>query len=86
VILKRFLAHAAPRVGHGPAISTRRVAMCAHHILEALVAALLVGLGLLDALRGGLTYLLAHARRANPNRDRYWGRLRAGLTLMEVAR
>jgi hypothetical protein len=85
-ILKRFLAHAAQRVGHGPAISTRRVAMCAHHILEALVAALLVGFGLLNALRGGLTYLLANARRANPNRDRHWGRLRAGLTLMEVAK
>lgn len=85
-ILKRFLAHAAQRVGHGPAISTRRVAMCAHHILEALVAALLVGFGLLNALRGGLTYLLANARRANPNRDRHWGRLRAGLALMEVAK
>jgi hypothetical protein len=85
-ILKRFLAHAAQRVGHGPAIATRRVAMCAHPILEALVAALLVGFGLLNALRDGLTYLLANARRANPNRDRHWGRLRAGLTLMEVAK
>jgi hypothetical protein len=85
-ILKRFLAHAAQRVGHGPAISTRRVAMCAHHILEALVAALLVGFGLLNALRRGLTYLLANAQRANPDRDRHWGRLRAGLALMEVAK
>lgn len=60
--------------------------MCAHHIFEALVAALLVGFGLLSALRGGLTYLLANARRANPNRDRHWGRLRAGLALTEVAK
>jgi hypothetical protein len=82
-ILKRFLAHAAQRVGQGPAISTRRVAMCARHILEALVTALLVGVGL---LRGGLTYLLANARRANPKRDRHWGRLRAGLALIEVAK
>jgi hypothetical protein len=85
-ILKRFLAHAAQRVGQGPAISTRRVAMCARHSLEALVAALLVGTGLLRALRGGLTYFLANARRANPNRDRHWGRLRAGLALAAVAR
>jgi hypothetical protein len=85
-VLKRFLAHAAQRVGQGPAISTRRVAMSARHILEALVAALLRGSGLLRALRGGLTYLLANARRANPNRDRQWGRLRAGLALVEVAK
>jgi len=60
--------------------------MCARHILEALVAALLLGAGLLRALRGGLTYLLADARRADPNRDRHWGRLRAGLALVEVAK
>jgi hypothetical protein len=60
--------------------------MSARHILEALVAALLRGSGLLRALRGGLTYLLANARRANPNRDRQWGRLRAGLALVEVAK
>jgi len=41
-VLKRFLAHAAQRVGR-TAISTRRVAMCAHHILDALVATLLLG-------------------------------------------
>jgi hypothetical protein len=84
-ILKRFLAHAAQRVGHGLAISTRRVAMCARHILEALVAALLVRIGLLRALRRGLAYLLANARRPNVERDRRTGRLRAGLVLMEAA-
>ena len=85
-ILKRFLAHAAQRVGRGIAISTRRVAMCAHHMLEALVTALLIGIGLLGALRRGLAYLLANARRPNVERDRRTGRLRAGLTLMEATK
>lgn len=79
-VLKRFLAHAAQRVG-GTAMSTRRVAMCAHHILDALVAALLLGVGLRRTLRRGLAYLLANARRANPDRDRRTGRLRVGLGL-----
>ena len=78
-ILKRFLAHAAQRVGDGTAISTRRVAMCAHHILTELVRALLRGVGLLVALRRGLAYLLANARRANVPREYRIGRLRPGL-------
>jgi hypothetical protein len=85
-VLKRFLAHAAQRVGQGTAMSTRRVAMCAHHILDALVAALLLGVGLRGTLRRGLAYLLANARRANPDRDRRTGRLRAGLGLAEAAK
>ena len=84
-VLKRFLAHAAQRVGEGTAMSTRRVAMCAHHILDALVAAVLLGVGLRGTLRRGLAYLLANARRANPDRDRRTGRLRAGLGLAEAA-
>ena len=83
-ILKRFLAHAAQRVG-GTARSTRRVAMCAHPILDALVAALRLGVGLRGTLRRGLAYLLANARRANPDRDRRTGRLRAGLRLLQTA-
>ena len=83
-VLKRFLAHAAQRVGGTP-MSTRRVAMCAHHILEAIVAAVLLGVGLRRTLRRGLAYLLANARRANPDRDRRTGRLRAGLGLAEAA-
>jgi hypothetical protein len=82
-VLKRFLAHAAQRVGDGTALSTRRVAMCAHHILDALVTALLLEVGLLGALRRGLAYLLANARRAHPERDRRSGRLRAGLLVVE---
>ena len=80
-VLKRFLAHAAERVGDRTAISTRRVAMCAHHILAAIVAALLIGGGLLGPLRRGLGYLLVNARRSNPERDRRTGRLQAGLRL-----
>ena len=79
-VLKRFLAHAAQRVGGTP-MSTRRVAMCAHHILDALVAALLLGVGLRHTLGRGLAYLLANARRAHPDRDRRTGRLRTGLGL-----
>lgn len=82
-VLKRFLAHAAQRVGGGMAMSTRRVAMCAHRILEQLVTALLIGVGLLRALRRGLVYLLENARRANIQRDRRTGRLRAGLAIVQ---
>ena len=84
-VLKRFLAHAAQRAGSGTAISTRRVAMCAHHLLDDLVAALLIGAGLLRALRRGLLYLLANARRSNPDRDRRTGRLRVGLLIAQAA-
>ena len=77
---------AAQRVGHGLAISTRRVAMCARPLLEALVAALLVWIGLMRALRRGLAYLPANARRPNVERDRRTGRLRAGLVLMDAVK
>ena len=82
-VLKRFLAHAAQRVGKGTAMSTRRVAMCAHHILDELVTALLVGFGLLRTLRRGLAYLLENAKRANVPRERRTGRLRAGLAIVQ---
>ena len=82
---QRFLAHAAQYVGRGAAVSTRRVAMCAWHILEALVRALLQGVGLRGALRRGLAYLLANARRANVPREHRTGRLRAGLELVVPA-
>jgi hypothetical protein len=85
-VLKRFLAHAAQRAGKGAAMSTRRVAMCAHHILDDLVTALLVGVGLLGHLRRGLTYLLANARRANVPRDQRTGRLRTGLTIVPAVK
>jgi hypothetical protein len=83
--LKRFLAHAAQLVG-GVAMSTRRVAMCARHVLGDLVEAVLASVGLLAALRRGLAYLLDNARRANPKRDRQIGRQRAGLHVVGVRR
>jgi Transposase DDE domain len=81
--LKRFLGHAAQLVG-GVAMSTRRVAMCARHVLGSLVEALLASVGLLAALRRALVYLLDNARRANPKRDRRIGRQRAGLRVVGV--
>ena len=81
-MLKRFLAHAAQRVGSGTAISTRRVAMCAHLLLAAIVEAPLRGRGLLTALRRAMPYLLANARRSDVGRERTTGRLRAGLVLV----
>jgi len=81
-VLKRFLAHAAQRGGAGKPMSARRVAICAPYLLHELVTALLLGAGLLVALRRALTYLLANARRANPKRDRCTGRLRTGLAVI----
>ena len=77
-VLKRFLAHAAQLVGGKP-ISTRRVAMCIRHVLDEIFAALLTLDGFAEALRRGIEFLLANARRANPKRDRKTGRLRTGL-------
>jgi hypothetical protein len=80
-VLKRFLAHAAQLVGGKP-ISTRRVAMCAGHIIDAIVLALLACSSIASAFRDGMAFLLANARRANPKRDRKTGRLRSGLIVV----
>jgi hypothetical protein len=85
-VLKRFLAHAAQIVGKGVPVSTRRVAMCARHLLDALVADLLRGgEQLRHILADGIAYLLTNARRANPVRDRATGRLRTGLAVVGSA-
>lgn len=85
-VVKRFLAHAAQIVGGGVPMSTRRVAMCARHVLDDLVAELLRGGGRLAlVLADGLAYLLANARRAHPARDRATGRLRTGLSIVGSA-
>lgn len=84
-VLKRFLAHVAQHVGRQP-ISTRRVAMCSGHIIDELVAALLASVSIAAAFRDGLAFLLANARRSNPQRDRRTGRLRAGLAPVGVRR
>lgn len=80
-VLKRFLAHAAQLIGGKP-ISTRRVAMCAGHIIGQLVAALLACTSITEEFRDGIAFLLANARRANPKRDRKVGRLRSGLVVV----
>ena len=80
-VLKRFLAHAAQRIGGKP-ISTRRVAMCAGHIIDEIVTALLACVSIVSALRDGMTFLLANARRSNPKRDRKTGRLRSRLVVV----
>lgn len=80
-VLKRFLAHAAQFVGGKP-ISTRRVAMCAGHIIDEIVTALLACVSIAAVFRDGLAFLLANARRSNPKRDRKTGRLRSGLLVV----
>jgi len=84
-VLKRFLAHAAQLIGATP-ISTRRVAMCAGHIIDSIVMALVAGLSIATVFRAGMAFLLGNARRSNPTRDRKTGRLRAGLVVVGGSR
>jgi hypothetical protein len=78
--LKRFLAHMTQLLLAVP-MSTRKVAMCALHVLGDLVEALKRGDvgGLYTALEAAITYLACHAQRAHPERDRQRGRAQLGL-------
>ena len=78
--LKRFLAHMTQLLMEVP-ISTRKVAMCAVHVLGGIVQALKTGdvAGLYDALEAAIMYLACHAQRAHPKRDRHTGRSQLGL-------
>jgi Transposase DDE domain len=78
--LKRFLAHMTQLLTAVP-MSTRKVAMCALHVLGNLVEALKSGdvAGLYAALEAAITYLACHAQRAHPKRDRQTGRSQLGL-------
>src|SRR5881296_2594640 len=78
--LKRFLAYMTQLLAEVP-MSTRKVAMCAVHVLGDIVQALKTGdvAGLYDALEAAITYLACHAQRAHPKRDRQTGRLQLGL-------
>src|SRR5207302_2967860 len=78
--LKRFLAHMTQLIMQLP-MSTRKVAMCAVHVLGGIVQALKTGnmAGLYDALEEAMTYLASHAQRAHPERDRHTGRSQLGL-------
>jgi hypothetical protein len=62
-------------------MSTRKVAMCAVHVLGGMVQALKSGdvAGLYAALEAAITYLACHAQRAHPERDRQTGRSQLGL-------
>jgi hypothetical protein len=78
--LKRFLAHMTQLLTAVP-MSTRKVAMCAVHVLGGIIQALKTGdvVGLYDALEVAMTYLACHAQRAHPARDRQTGRSQLGL-------
>lgn len=78
--IKRFLAHATQLAGKVES-STRKVAMCAHHVLRPILHSLKAHspLGLYSALKAGLHYLAQNALRAHPKRDRQKGRSRLGL-------
>ena len=78
--LKRFLAHMTQLLVE-VSMSTRKVAMCAVHVLGGIVQALKTGdvAGLYDALEAAMTYLACHAQRAHPKRDRHTGRSQLGL-------
>src|SRR5438552_327301 len=78
--LKRFFAHITQLLTAVP-MSTRKVAMCAVHVLGDVVEALKSGdrAGLYAALEAAITYLACHAQRAHPERDRRTGRSQLGL-------
>src|SRR3989454_6774322 len=78
--LKRFLAHMTQLLAEVP-MSTRKVAMCAVHVLGGIVQALKTGdvAGLYDAMEAAIMYLACHAQRAHPKRDRHTGRSQLGL-------
>ena len=78
--LKRFLAHMTQLLAEVP-MSTRKVALCAMHVLGGLVEALKRGdvAELYAALEAAITYLACHAQRAHPKRDRRTGRSQLGL-------
>jgi hypothetical protein len=78
--LKRFLAYMTQLLAEVP-MSTRKVAMCAVHVLGGIVQALKTGdvAGLYHTLEEAITYLACHAQRAHPKRDRQTGRSQLGL-------
>jgi hypothetical protein len=77
---KRFLAPMTQLLLAVP-MSTRKVAMCAVHVLGRMVQALKTGdvAGLYAAIEAAIMYLACHAQRAHPKRDRHTGRSQLGL-------
>lgn len=85
-VIKRFVAHATQLVAKVET-STRKVAMCAYHVLEPLFKCLKNGclLEIRNELRKGIRYLAVNACRAHLKRDRERGRSQLGLEpLLEV--
>lgn len=79
-LLKRYLAHAGQQVVGGTPFSTRKVAMCGHHVLGDICASLVRGARRLRAaLRAAFHFLANNARRTNLRRERTKGRLAIGL-------
>jgi hypothetical protein len=78
--LKRFLAHATQAAARVET-STRKVAMCAAHVLGDLMRALIARTEerFIHAFTQAIGYLAANAKRAHPKRDRKRGRLQFGL-------
>ena len=78
--MKRYFAHVT-QVLHGVEISTRKVAMCAHHVLGDIFRILAAEhhRGLQQAFEKAVEYLANNATRAHPKRDRRIGRLQLGL-------
>src|SRR6184192_3339762 len=78
-ILKRYCAHLAQRLGQVPT-STRKVAMCLHHVLSDIFRALMHSQRQLQkTIQRALHYLSLNAQRAHPKRDQRSGRLKLGL-------
>jgi hypothetical protein len=79
-VLKRGLTHMAEALAEFP-LSTARAAASARHFVDPLMHALgLSEQALYLAVAAALDFLTAHARRANPKRDKKRGRLKPGLT------
>ena len=78
--MKRYLAHMT-QVLRAVEVSTRKVAMCAHHVLGDLFRALISeSYGELhETLRAAVGYLATNATRAQPKRERRAGRLQLGI-------
>jgi len=78
-ILKRYCAHMTQHLWQVP-ISTRKVAVCLHHVLSDIFRALMHSQRQLQkTLQRALRYLSLNAQRAHPIRDQRSGRLKLGL-------
>ena len=79
--LKRYLAHACQLHRQIAAISSRRLAMCAHTFLNPILAVLVASdtRGLKPILARAFEFLSLSARRSNPDRERKRGLLALGL-------